>query len=177
MIKLIAAVLVVLLTLPASAKERSWPESEWNLKPVAKQKVAHRRSKRIRRSRTRKPRKVAHRRSKGIKRSKTRKPQVRGSVFTKLNGFVCAKEYKVFGQVKSNEDRARRSAWTAFHRAVKFELGERFADQRFAKNVKFRCPESSSETLTNKAIEAIGGGSKRVTCTLRALPCQPPETD
>jgi hypothetical protein len=158
MIKLIATVFAVLIALPASAKERNWPESEWNLNSVIKKKVAHRRPKRI-------------------KPSKTRKSQVRGSVFTKFNGFVCAKEFKVFGQVKSNEARARRSAWTAFHRAVKFELGERFADERFAKNVKFRCPESSSETLTNKAIEAIGGEVKRVSCTLRALACQPPETD
>ena len=173
MIKLIATVLTVLLALPASAKERNWPESEWNSNPVIKKKVAHRRPKRIRRSKTRKTAKTRQ----TAKTPKTPKTQVRGSVFTKVNGFVCAKEFKVFGQVKSNESRARRSAWTAFHRAVKFELGERFADERFAKNVKFRCPESSSETLTNKAISAIGGEVKRVSCTLRAMACQPPEMD
>ncbi|MGI9390884.1 MAG: hypothetical protein ACR2O1_12570 [Boseongicola sp.] len=177
MIKLIATVFAVLLVLPASAKELSWPQSEWNSNPVSKQKGTNRRSKRIKRSKKRKPKVVAHRRSKHSKRSGKRTPQVKGSVFTKLNGFVCAKEFKVYGQVKSNEVRARRSAWTAFHRAVKFELGERFADQRFAKNVKFRCPESSSETLANKAVEAIGGEVKRVSCTLRALACQPPESD
>ncbi len=159
---LIATVLAVLIALPATAKELPWPKSEWKQPTQAKKRAVHRR----------KPSRI--KRKPQVDR---REPQVRGATFIKIDGFICAQEFKVFGQVKSNEARARRSAWTAFHRAVKFELGERFADGRFAKNVKFRCPESSSETLTNKAIEAIGGEVKRVSCTLRALACQPPETD
>lgn len=177
MVKLIATIFAVLLVMPASAKEANWPQSEWRSSGASKKNVTRRRAKRVKRFKKRKPKVVAHRRSKRTKRSGNRQPQVRGSIFTKLDGFVCAKEFKVYGQVKSSEDRAKRSAWSAFHRAVKFELGERFADARFAKNVKFRCPESSSETLTNKAVEAIGGQVKRVSCTLRARACQPPESD
>jgi hypothetical protein len=149
------ALICILLTLVifAPARAADWPQSEWS-KPAPPRSVA-------------KPR----------RRYKPR-PRVKGATFRKINGFVCAREFKVTGDIKATEERAKESAWAAFHGEVKFELGERYADSRFAKRPRFECARSTSETLASKTMEAVGGsGVYRHRCRLRAVACKPPETD
>jgi len=149
------AIMCVLLTLVifAPARAADWPESEWS-KPAPPRAI-------VKHKRRHKPR-----------------PRVKGATFRKLNGFVCSREFHVTGDIKANEQRARESAWAAYHGEVKFELGERYADARFARSPKFECARSTSETLTSKTLEAVGGaGVYRHRCRLRAVACKPPETD
>lgn len=160
MIRLIGLVAgVVVIATPATA-QTAWPFSEFsNGNKVHK---VHRKVKR--------------------KTKRRRRPQVRSYVRRQKpnpNGTICAREFMVTGQVKASKERAQRSAWSAFHGEVKFALGERYADDRFARKPRFECARSKSETLTSKTVEAvgIGGGVYRFRCRLRAVACKPPVTD
>jgi hypothetical protein len=147
---MLAILLSVSFAVPAGAQE-SWPWSEFS-KPAPK-KVK------------RKPQVRAYVRRKRVRKAKPKT----------VDGFQCAREFSVTGRVKATKERAMKSAWAEFHGAVKFALGERYADDRFAKKPRFECARSTSETLTSKTIEAVGGGGVyRHRCHLRAIACKPP---
>lgn len=105
---------------------------------------------------------------------KRRKPAVASAKFENLNGFVCGRPVTVTGQVKASEKRAQDSAWSQYHSSIKFSLGERYADERFARDVKWQCIRSRSESLVAKTVDAVGGAVNRYRCSMTARPCQPP---
>ncbi len=153
-----AAAVVGLWAYGAKAQPDGWPNSEFNLKPVIIKKAPVRR---------------VHHRKKKRKPSK-RKAKVLSAQFRDLNGFVCAKPVTVTGQVKATNKRAQASAWSQYHSTIKFALGERYADERFAKDVRWQCVRSRSESLVGKTLEAAGGSVDRFRCQMSARPCMPP---
>ncbi len=157
----IAAVvcLFVIVASPANATPPNWPHSEFSstqdvvVIPRTVRKVRPRKKKRT---------------------VKKRKKAIAAARFESLNGFVCCKPVTVTGQVKATEKRAQDSAWSQYHSSIKFSLGEKFADERFARDVRWQCIRSRSESLVAKTVDAVGGSVNRFRCSMTARPCQPP---
>lgn len=155
-------ILFVVLTMPAKAQvQPGWPNSEFGKYSTSRETVVI-------------PRKVRKIRPRKKRRPVKRKKAVASAQFKSLNGFVCSKPVTVTGKVKSSEQRAQASAWSQYHSSIKFSLGERYADERFAKDVRWQCIRSRSESLVAKTAEAVGGSVDRYRCQMSARPCMPP---
>ena len=163
----VAMLILVLVGVTPKAKAESWPYSEFS-DTVAGDRTQPRRYRKPRVYKRHKPRK---RHSHGVH------PGTVVRAWRKLETPpFCGRTFDVAGEIKATEERAKDSAWHQWHGIVKFHLGERYADIQHAKNAKFECARGSSETLTQKTLEALGQDVYRYRCSLVATACKPPET-
>ena len=162
----LVSLIIVALLMIYPVKAQGWPESEWR-KPAQVQQLTR-------------PRNHFPPVSKGWKRKKRhthgRHPAATVKAWRKLEAPLpfCGQSFSVAGEIKANESRAKDSAFHQWHGVVKWTLGERWADIQHAKNPKFECARSSSETLTQKTMEALGQDIYRYRCSLVATACKPP---
>jgi hypothetical protein len=162
-------ILVLVAGIP-KAKAEDWPYTEFS-KTVAVVRATTEKRRRYKRPRVYRKHKRRH--------THGTHPATVVRAWKNLDGFKnreCARAFDVAGEIKATEERAKDSAWHQWHGIVKFHLGERFADIQHAKNAKFECARGSSETLTQKTLEALGQDIYRYRCSLVATACKPPET-
>ena len=159
----VAALILVLVGISPARAERAWPQSEFSQHPVG-----HRYERE-------KPYRTPRKRKRGYTHGTHPQTVVKAWRRLEVPPF-CARAFDVAGEIKATQERAKDSAWHQWHGLVKFHLGERFADIQHAKNAKFECARGSSETLTQKTLEAFGQDVYRYRCSLIATACKPPES-
>jgi hypothetical protein len=80
-------------------------------------------------------------------------------------GIICQPRRRVVGEERKSEERAKKSAESAWMGAVRYDYGERYQDLSHAKDPRFNCDPSSVSRIVK---------TPYYRCVVEATPCRAP---